>query len=291
MWTPLTAISADALLASPSWTQLGSSREWSVSSRCSSTPAWPLAAWLCRTQDTDSLALTDVAQQPLHDAWVPKVARRQVAPWAGITSSCPLCIFPVRRHIPSLGASLCFPGPATATLQDLPRPAHRHRRLVCALRGGAGHPPAPGHPLAPAAPAHSGGPGSSRAALVLGTYLWDKVTRLVRPGSRPRVSRARKREGRGAVRSPPLLLGSWLSASALPCAQLPPPLPSLDHCQRPGLPRAHGSREPNTGLRRHPSRTGSSWPLGAQRARAEPGVTRDVPFHSLVSRSLATCMQ
>lgn len=219
------------------------------------------------------------------------MARCQVAAWADSTSSCPLCIFPARRHLPSLGATLCLPGPATATPQDLPRPAHSHRRLVCALRGGAGRPPAPGHPPAPAAPAHSSGPRSSRAALVLGTYLRDKVTRLVRPGGRPRVSRAGERAGRGAVRSPPLLLGSWLSASALPCAPLPPPLPSLDHCQRPGLPRAHGSREPNTELRRHPSRARSSWPLGAQRARAERGVTRDVRFHSLVSRSLATCVQ
>lgn len=134
MWTPLTAISADALLASPSWTQLGSSREWSVSSRCSSTPAWPLAAWLCRTQDTDSLALTDVAQQPLHDAWVPKVARRQVAPWAGITSSCPLCIFPVRRHLPSRGftvspwSSHCDPSGLTAAGTPPPPPGLRAER-------------------------------------------------------------------------------------------------------------------------------------------------------------------
>lgn len=113
----------------------------------------------------------------------------------------------------------------------------------------------------------------------------------MRSGGRPRVSRAGERAGRGVVRSPPLLLGSWLSASALPCAPLPPPLPSLDHCQRPGLPRAHGSPEPNAGLRRHPSRAGSSWPLGAQRAQTERGVTWDVSFHSLVSRSLSTCMQ
>ncbi|CAO2578405.1 hypothetical protein LEMLEM_LOCUS533, partial [Lemmus lemmus] len=128
-------------------------------------------------------------------------------------------------------------------------------------------------PLAVAA-AHSRSPRSSRAAPALRTYLRDKVTRLVRPGGRPRVSGVGERAGRGAVWSPPLLLGSWLSASALPCALLPPPLPSLDRSQRLGLPRAQGSRAPGAGQRRRPSQAGSSWPLGAERARAEQGVTR-----------------
>lgn len=103
----------------------------------------------------------------------------------------------------------------------------------------------------------------------------------MRPGDRPRVSGASERAGRGAVRSPPLLLGSWLSASALPCVLLPPPLPSLDRSQRLGLPRAQGSRAPGAGQRRRPSRAGSSWPLGAERAWAEQGVTRSALLRSI----------
>lgn len=103
----------------------------------------------------------------------------------------------------------------------------------------------------------------------------------MRPGGRPRVSGAGERAGRGAVRSPPLLLGSWLSASALPCALLPPPLPFLDHSQRLGLPRAQGFRAPGAGQRRRPSRAESSWPLGAERAWAEQGVTRSEPLRSI----------
>lgn len=147
MWTSLSATSPDALIASPSWTQLGSSRDWSVSLRSSRTPAGPGAAWLRRTQDTDSLALTDIAQQPLHAACVPKVARRQVAAWADSTGSCPLCIFPARRHLPSLGGYTvspwpghCYPLGLTAAgkppLPPLPPPglraARRSRTPACA---------------------------------------------------------------------------------------------------------------------------------------------------------------
>lgn len=170
-----------------------------------------------------------------------------------------LRIFPARRHLPSHGATLCLPDrdPTGLTAAGTPPPglraARRSRTPACARASSRAR-----RPLAAAA--HSRSPRSSRAAPALRTYLRDKVTRLVRPGGRPRVSGAGERAGRGAVRSPPLLLGSWLSASALPCAPLPPPLPSLDRSQRPGLPRAHGSPAPGAGQRRRPSRAGFSCP-------------------------------
>ncbi|KAK2109449.1 hypothetical protein P7K49_009195, partial [Saguinus oedipus] len=115
---------------------------------------------------------------------------------------------------------------------------------------GPGHPPAPGPPPSPAvssripprAPALAGLSARPRGGQA-GTYLRDKVTRLVRPSGRPRVSGASERAGRGAVRRPPLLLRSQaLSSSALPSAPLLSPRPALA-ASAPGCParRARGT--------------------------------------------------
>uniref|UniRef100_A0A8C2MLY8 Uncharacterized protein n=1 Tax=Cricetulus griseus TaxID=10029 RepID=A0A8C2MLY8_CRIGR len=186
-----------------------------------------------------------------------------------------LRIFPARRHLPSHGATLCLPGPATATQRDLPTPA------CTRASSRARRPPPAARPLAAAA--HSRSPRSSRAAPPLRTYLRDKVTRLVRPGVRPRVSGAGERAGRGAVRCGARLC-PWARGSPplpSPARRFPRRSPSLDRSQRPGLPRAHGSRAPGVGQRRRPGRAGSFWPLGAERAQAEQGVTRTEQLRSI----------
>ncbi|MEJ1278878.1 hypothetical protein NN561_009802 [Cricetulus griseus] len=125
---------------------------------------------------------------------------------------------------------------------------------------------------------------TENAVCVLLSHLdVQQVTRLVRPGVRPRVSGAGERAGRGAVRCGARLC-PWARGSPplpSPARRFPRRSPSLDRSQRPGLPRAHGSRAPGVGQRRRPGRAGSFWPLGAERAQAEQGVTRTEQLRSI----------
>lgn len=168
-----------------------------------------------RTQVWVSLAPADFAQQPLRVARAPVVARRQAVapadsthPFLRIFLASPLSPSSWRPH----ASRVPPPRPPGLTAGAAPPPVLRApRRSWDALprEGSLQRPPAAPAPLPPAPP-------PARAAPALGTYLWDKVTRLVRPGGHQRVSRASKRAGAGPC-------SARLCSSA---PRLSPPLPS-----------------------------------------------------------------